>query len=113
MCMFLLLVIGQGDKRFLQQPVHTNDFRDSKIVAPQSSVPMAGTLVLAARNDSNISVWAELLGAASEISALTQPFMDADISHFAAIFPGENSHQEHSPHVKSHISVISEVSNRG
>lgn len=45
--MLLLLAIGWDDKRSLQQLSHTNDFRDTKIMARQRNVPMAGVLVSA------------------------------------------------------------------
>ena len=45
--MLLLLVISQDNKRSLWQHSHTNNFRDSKIMAAQRSVPVARVLVSA------------------------------------------------------------------
>lgn len=46
----LLLGIGQDNKRSLQQLSHTNDFRDSKIMAPQRRVAMSRVPVSAEEN---------------------------------------------------------------
>lgn len=99
----LLLEIGHGDKRFLQQPGHKNDFRDSKIPAPQRNVPMAGCCISHEKWQQYICL-SRTARCRSRDKPSHQPSTHVHISQFTTVFTWENSYQEHPPYAKSHSS---------
>lgn len=91
-CLYIIIVSNQhGWQKVSQQLSHTNDFRNSKIVAPRS-VPMAKVLISADKK------WQEYIHL-SRVPMFSfrhkrscQPFTCPHILYFATVFTGENTY---------------------